>query len=192
MVRIKHRYLLVRILYPYPGKTATPSLKPLAFYSPSPDGFDSGALARLIRRQLTELFGDYGVGVIGGNLVVKYLSPATSTAIIRCPRDHYRLVWAALSTVTELPKPKDDPGSLERSCVFQVIRVSGTMKKVEEEAIRQAKKLILQAGSGDASLGGNFLDTFAGQHNSEEAQENLGIGNDAEDSEPEMDEDSDG
>ena len=33
---------------------------------------------------------------------VNYFSPATSTAIIRCPRDHYELVWAALTFVTKL------------------------------------------------------------------------------------------
>ncbi|KAL9622544.1 MAG: hypothetical protein Q9160_003041 [Pyrenula sp. 1 TL-2023] len=192
MVRIKYRYLLVKILYPDDAHTSIPPLKPLASHSPSPDIFDSVALARLIRRQVTELFGDYGIGVVGGNLVVKYLSQATSTAIIRCPRDHYRLVWAALSTVTELPKPKDDAGSPGKFCVFQVVRVSGTMKKVEEEAIRHAKKLILQARDGDANSGGTASDKFAGQHISGEAQNDLGFRNESGDSEPEMNDDSDG
>lgn len=30
-------------------------------------------------------------------------------------------------------------------CIFRVVRVSGTIKKVEEEAIRRAKQLILAA-----------------------------------------------
>lgn len=69
---------------------------------------------------------------------MKYLSPSTSTAIIRVSRDHYRLVWAALSFVTRLPRP------IDQSCVFKVVRVSGTIRKAEEEAIRRAKASILR------------------------------------------------
>lgn len=32
-----------------------------------------------------------------------------------------------------------------RSCMFRVVRVSGTIRKAEDEAIRQAKRLILAA-----------------------------------------------
>lgn len=77
--------------------------------------------------------------------IVKYLSPATSTAIIRCPRESYRLVWAALTYMSRLPGNKDgnQSGSGKRDppieCVFRVVRVSGTMKKAEQEAIRRAR-----------------------------------------------------
>ena len=71
--------------------------------------------------------------------VVKYFSPATSTAIIRVSRDHYRLVWAALTFTTRLPKPLDQP------CVMQVVRVSGTIRKAEGEAIRRARLSIRRA-----------------------------------------------
>jgi ribonuclease P/MRP protein subunit POP5 len=70
---------------------------------------------------------------------VKYLSQATSTFILRISRDHYRLVWAALSFMHKLPF-KDG-----RPCVYRVVRVSGTIRKVEEEAVRRAKLFILAA-----------------------------------------------
>jgi len=54
-------------------------------------------------------------------------------------RDHYRLVWAALAFMDRLPT-KDG-----RRCIYRVVRVSGTIRKVEEEAIRRAKLLILAA-----------------------------------------------
>ena len=63
-----------------------------------------------------------------------YFSPATSTIIIRIARPHYRLVWAALTYTTYLPPPVNEP------CVFHVIRVSGTVRKAEEEAIRRARE----------------------------------------------------
>ena len=78
-----------------------------------------------------------------------YLSTATSTAIVRIARDHHRLVWAALTFTTELPKPAQTP------CVIQVLRNSGTVRKSEEAAIRFAKDLILKARR-NASEGGGL------------------------------------
>lgn len=49
------------------------------------------------------------------------------------------MVWAALSFVTKIPKP------VEQTCVIQVVRVSGTIKKSEEEAIRRARITIVRA-----------------------------------------------
>ena len=50
-----------------------------------------------------------------------------------------------------------------RPCLFRVVRVSGTIRKAEEEAIRQARKLILQAkeqqSAGESST---FLSTSLG------------------------------
>jgi len=49
------------------------------------------------------------------------------------------LVWAALTFITHLSKPLDQP------CVIQVVRVSGTIRKAEEEAIRRARLSIRRA-----------------------------------------------
>jgi len=52
-----------------------------------------------------------------------------------------------------------------KSCVFRVVRVSGTMRKTQEEAIRRAREMILKArqeesekgnGAGDKTLEGIF------------------------------------
>ena len=37
------------------------------------------------------------------------------------------------------------PTSDGRPCIFRVVRVSGTIRKAEEEAIRQARQLVLAA-----------------------------------------------
>ncbi|KAL1311765.1 hypothetical protein AAFC00_001852 [Neodothiora populina] len=172
MVRLKHRYLLVNILYP----DATPSTTTAEIYGsaaaaaaaagrdvardvpdiihfqqPTSDKLTPQLLAKMVKEGVAELFGDYGSGMVAGSLVVKYLSPATSTAIIRVSRDHYRLVWAALSFITKLPRP------IEQNCVVQVVRVSGTIRKAEEEAIKRAKLSILRAqrksGEAGSALG---------------------------------------
>jgi ribonuclease P/MRP protein subunit POP5 len=85
------------------------------------------------------------------SLAVIYFSPATSTAIIRVLRDHVRLLWAALSFVTKLPKPFDDP------CVVHVVRNSGTIRLAEEEAIKRAKIFVRRARSSNETSG---LDTI--------------------------------
>ena len=42
-----------------------------------------------------------------------------------------------------------------RPCIFRVVRVSGTMRKIEEEAVRRAKLLILAAKDEMASKNGS-------------------------------------
>ncbi|KAI5281865.1 hypothetical protein KEM52_003847, partial [Ascosphaera acerosa] len=175
MVRLKNRYLLVNILYPeeqqeqgqgqgqaqaQAQRTDLHSLDPiLAIHRPSPANLTPTLLSKIIRACVAELFGDWGVGRLGGasasRVAVKYLSPATSTAIIRCPRSAYRLVWAALTLISALPTRKEPDSALaslltaptttapppgRAPCVFQVVRVSGTIKQAEEEAIRRARR----------------------------------------------------
>ena len=75
MVRLKHRYLLIDILYP--SRDGAKSKKAggadeinhfLAFHAPSPSRLDEKTLARLIRENVSELFGDYGAGKIASSL----------------------------------------------------------------------------------------------------------------------------
>lgn len=95
-------------------------------------------------------------------MTVKYLSNATSTCIVQCSRDHYRLVWAALTLMDRVPT-KNGPGS---PCVFRVVRVSGTIKKVEEEAVRRARLLILAAKDEMGGKGSDALNSLFGAKNS--------------------------
>ena len=74
MVRLKHRYLLVNILYPESTATTqqarakdVPDL--VQFHHPTPDALTPQLLARIIRDTVVELFGDYGAGVLGSSLV---------------------------------------------------------------------------------------------------------------------------
>jgi ribonuclease P/MRP protein subunit POP5 len=71
MVRLKSRYLLVDILYPDPSTwPATPTSKPhnpqLAIHSPTSDTLTPGFLAKMIRESVAELYGDWGIGKLGG------------------------------------------------------------------------------------------------------------------------------
>jgi ribonuclease P/MRP protein subunit POP5 len=52
------------------------------------------------------------------------------------------MVWAALTFTTKLPRPADT------AVVFRVVRVSGTIRKAEEEVIRRAKGIVRRAREG--------------------------------------------
>jgi ribonuclease P/MRP protein subunit POP5 len=87
------------------------------------------------------------------------------------------MVWAALSFVTRLPKPHNTP------CVFQVVRVSGTIRKSEEEAIKRARETVrraqneLEAGTSAAfnalmlSAAGESVEST---HDAEESDDQMG------------------
>ena len=90
-------------------------------------------------------------------LIVKYLSLATSTFIIRVSRAHYRIAWAALSFMNMVPVKNG------RSCIFQVVRVSGTIRKAEEAAIRGAREIILRARRELGEQSDEKLDSMFGE-----------------------------
>lgn len=70
MVRVKHRYLLINILYPepeqYPRKATLPDT--IQFHHPSPDDLTPQLLARAVRDQISLLYGDYGAGLTNSGL----------------------------------------------------------------------------------------------------------------------------
>jgi ribonuclease P/MRP protein subunit POP5 len=49
-----------------------------------------------------------------------------------------------------------------KNCVFRVVRVSGTIKKAEEEAIRRARDMILKAMREAGEKGDSTLDDMFG------------------------------
>jgi ribonuclease P/MRP protein subunit POP5 len=70
MVRLKERYLLVNILYPPDAATPHDTNVPdyVALHRPTTDKMESRDLLKGIRAQVLTLFGDYGTGVLEGNL----------------------------------------------------------------------------------------------------------------------------
>ncbi|KAM7200059.1 Rpp14/Pop5 family domain containing protein [Naviculisporaceae sp. PSN 640] len=152
MVRLKDRYLLVTIIYSdvptgkgqgqqgYKQNDQQPPVSDLLLFNqPTTNDLKPQLLLKGIRNQVHALFGDCGSGAVDRSLQVKYLNPATSTFILRVSRAYYRLAWAALSFMNKVPVHNGRP------CIYRVVRVSGTIRKVEEDAIRRANLLILAA-----------------------------------------------
>ncbi|PUU75349.1 Rpp14/Pop5 family-domain-containing protein [Tuber borchii] len=167
MVRYKARYLLITIYYPT-EPTPSSSNPTLPFTHPSHPSLTKQSLSNLIRDSLALQFGDYGAGA-AGNMAVKYFSPATSTGIIKVSRAHYRMLWASLTFIKEV---------LGRGAVVTVVRVSGTIKKVQIEATRRAKEGIRRAqGVGGEGVGLDVMDVMGDDDDDEggEGEESEGL-----------------
>jgi ribonuclease P/MRP protein subunit POP5 len=131
MVRLKSRYLLFEIIYP-DGldaiKEPLPKTKSSISIRPSTElSVDARKLTTLLKDAIELNFGDYGLGAVSGTLAVKYFSQLTSKGIVRVARQHFRLVWAALTYINKVGT---------KNAIIRVIRVSGTIKKCEIAAIQ--------------------------------------------------------
>ncbi|KAK6338040.1 hypothetical protein TWF696_001511 [Orbilia brochopaga] len=144
MVRVKQRYLLFTILYPA-ASSATSLPQSMAFCQPSPASLTRTTLAAAIRASILTNFGDWGIGQ-AGSFAVKYFSPATSTGILRITRPHYRTLWAALTFLRDLAG---------HPVVIKVVRVSGTIRKAETEAVKLAEETIRRVKREQRAIGKN-------------------------------------
>lgn len=70
MVRVKHRYLLIDILYPDPSSASPPGRSDkqsqLRIHAPTSDALTPSLLAKMVRDEVAEIFGDWGIGRLGG------------------------------------------------------------------------------------------------------------------------------
>lgn len=129
MVRLKTRYLLFELLFPDNLKTDHPYE---SLHAPKTK-IDYRRVAQAVKQAVLEHFGEQGLGSVQSSLLVKYFSPATMTGILRVNRDHWRMVQAALSYITEIDNER---------VIVKVSRVSGTIKKSQQAAIARDKEYI--------------------------------------------------
>lgn len=135
MVRLKNRYILFDILYTGKGleNATSQSEALLALHQPSPAAINAKIILAEVRNAIQTDFGDFGSGTTGFSLTVKYFSNATSTGIIRVSRENYRTACFALARITRL-------GS--SNVIVRCIRVSGTIKKCEDAAMKRSQKFV--------------------------------------------------
>ncbi|ORY88505.1 Rpp14/Pop5 family-domain-containing protein [Leucosporidium creatinivorum] len=137
MVRFKHRYLLLHLLFP------TTLSNPLSDSNeeqqlPSAPTVNEAGLISLLRDSLSVNFGDVGAGEVGGSFGIKYLSPHTNILIIRVSREHYRTLWAALTLLRRI-------GGVE--VIVRCLHVGGTIRKTQHAAIAYDRAEILEAAA---------------------------------------------
>ncbi|KAJ3175616.1 hypothetical protein HDU87_006114 [Geranomyces variabilis] len=130
MVRFKNRFLLFRLHYNDDPPAGPASSRHAALIDPVIHG---GNISSAVKESILLNFGDYGAGIAATSTAVKYFSPWTNTGVLRCARDHFELVWAALTFVTQLKG---------KSCTFRVVHVGGTIKSVQQETLDLDRRLL--------------------------------------------------
>ncbi|CAG8433810.1 12499_t:CDS:2 [Ambispora gerdemannii] len=96
-------------------------------------------------------FGDVGIGCVSSSLNVKYFSPFTNNGILRVSRDHYRIIWGALTFINEIRG---------RRCLVHVLHVGGTIKKCQLACIQHNRDQILKRRQAAESRGDGNLEPF--------------------------------
>ncbi|KAJ1951338.1 RNA-binding protein pop5 [Linderina macrospora] len=131
MVRFKHRYLCFEIQF-HPAAEQTPGHQRTGQKQPV---LTSKAVLHMIKDQMQVNFGDSGAGHIVSGTQVKYFSSRTNMCILKVPRDHYQMIWSALTLTTHISRAP---------CMIRMWHVSGTIKKCQQAAIKVDRRLILE------------------------------------------------
>ncbi|CAI4054470.1 hypothetical protein SKDZ_01G0380 [Saccharomyces kudriavzevii ZP591] len=138
MVRLKSRYILFEVLYPPTDVNVEESMSKadilLAHHRASPADVSIKSIIQEVRRSLSLNLGDYGSAKCSSLLQLKYFSNRTSTGIIRCHREDCDLVIMALMLMARI----GDVGGL----IVNPVKVSGTIKKIEQFAVRRNSKIL--------------------------------------------------
>jgi len=121
MVKFKSRYLLIELQY---QNECNNSVKLL----------DANQLYNHISKQVKIYFGDVGLGKIKRNFQVKYNNNYTNLLIMRINRDYLDILLTVLSLISNI-----DNNILR----FRIIKVSGTIKKVEVLATNYLKNWLI-------------------------------------------------
>ncbi|KAJ3193457.1 hypothetical protein HK101_004810 [Irineochytrium annulatum] len=122
MVRFKNRWLLFELVYD--GDVVVESVS-------------SGNLAQVIRDSVQSNFGDLGAAQIAASFSIKYWSSRTGHGIIRVERDLCRMLWCAITMVTEVKG---------RAALIRVLHCGGTVKKTQEAAVEENRKALVEMG----------------------------------------------
>ena len=99
MVRYKNRYIVFELHLATPSSPF--SLSPRRTLTPPLTTKD---LYHALLTTIQSNYGDTGVAKIHDNLNMKYYNPETNLALLRCARDHARMVWTCLTMMSVVRK----------------------------------------------------------------------------------------
>jgi len=118
MVRFKNRYQLCELVW-VDGHVD--------------ESLNSSALYTAVREVLIAMFGDWGYASVLTSFQVKYWNYHTNLCIVRSARDHYRMVWTAMTFATRIKG---------RAVTFRSLHVSGTIRSCQQAAIRHTRAVL--------------------------------------------------
>ncbi|CAO1622978.1 unnamed protein product [Parajaminaea phylloscopi] len=140
MVRFKNRWLLLSVEFPDNAEPSMPHVTPQA-------------LITAIRSSLSAHFGQEASGALGGPLSVKYASSRTRLAILRCSRVGADVIRAAVTLICDIDATVAATSALREASGksttqrvlptrLSVIGISGTIKKLQLQAIRMDRRIV--------------------------------------------------
>ncbi|GBC04741.1 hypothetical protein RclHR1_05840002 [Rhizophagus clarus] len=131
MVRLKNRWLLFEVIF-----EDNSHLHSSSSFSSSrkQEALSTRDVYSAIKDSVQINFGDYGVGCIAASISVKYFSPFTNIGVLRISRDHYHIVWGAMTFITQIKT---------RRCLIRVLHLGGTIKQCQLSAINYDRDQIL-------------------------------------------------
>jgi len=139
MVRFKNRYLLCEIFWE-DGKIDESLL--------------TTTIVAILKASLELNFGEFACGTQIQTMQIKYFNPLTNIFIIRATRTHFRMVWGAITFITNIDG---------RAASIRVIHVGGSIKSCQKAAVQHDENLLallrdkaqqLQKGTDTSSLSG--------------------------------------
>ncbi|KAL1931889.1 hypothetical protein VTP01DRAFT_8945 [Rhizomucor pusillus] len=128
MVRIKNRWILFELI-------ENPVFENGEVVFPRTTlGLTEEDIGRAIAAAINADFGDYGLGM-AKSLNVKWYNPMTRVGIARIPREYTDMVLATLFFMNKIGK---------QTCSFRILHVSGTIIKVQNQAIIRDRDIYLE------------------------------------------------
>ena len=143
MVRLKNRYILFEILYPPTGEISSENIILQHRHQKNNERLNitSKMIVYELKKMIRIYLGDQGLAKANVMLQMKYFNSTTSMGILKCSFDFYKIVILGLSMIQQLSTGGDN-GSVIKGIFINVLKLSATIKKVEEFGIERNKKLI--------------------------------------------------
>ncbi|KAK6476365.1 UNVERIFIED_CONTAM: hypothetical protein FKN15_067506 [Acipenser sinensis] len=124
MVRFKSRYLLCEVSFADPR---------------SRQCLEERAIFSAVRDAIARAHGDYGAACCAVSFAVKYLNAYTGILLLRCRKEHYRLLWSALPFIIHL-----ESRGQRQPCRISSIHVGGTIRTCQRFLIRYNRQQLLR------------------------------------------------
>lgn len=143
MVRLKNRYILFEILYP-PAEQAAAENIVIQHRQQRKENhvhITSKMIVYELKKMIKLYAGDQGLAKANIMLQMKYFNSDTSMGIIKCSFEFYKVVVLGLSMIQHVSTGGENGASVERMMV-NVLKLGGTIKKLEEFGIQRNKNLI--------------------------------------------------
>ncbi|XP_039247942.2 ribonuclease P/MRP protein subunit POP5-like [Styela clava] len=124
MVRLKHRYFLIRLVFD--DQKFGHNIEPYQIYG-------------RIKNAVETIHGDHGLACVDVSLSVKYINVYTNIVLIKTRRQFHRLVWSSLPFITYVTenlgkRPKKIP------CFLHTLHVGGSIRSCQKFLIKYHRK----------------------------------------------------